>query len=284
MSKTKTSVSVTASLLLLAVTGWWSVGALPLTAAHPAGLPQAESNLQEPIHVGSNVMKGKLVHRVDPENRSQLVIAYPTGLVILSVVIDTKGEVQQVKVVQGDENEPALDAAAMEAVKQWRYEPYLLNGQLVPVQTTVFVRFPPGGNLPQIPEFKEEIRRETEMALKETENAIKETQRALKETESLLSEMAGIFPHAMGEKKGIQEKLEIVRSVRKEFERLVSEMGGIDFQMLLDTKKVVLRTMESARKVMERARTKIERIRSEMTGTPSESQESGTSSGTRSDD
>ncbi len=281
MSKTKTSVSVTASLVLLAVTGWWSVGALPLTATHPAGVPQAESKLQDPIRVGSKVMKRKLIHRVDPEYRSHLTIARPKGLVILSVVIDTQGEVQQVKVVKGDKDEPALDAAAMDAVRQWRYEPYLLNGQLIPVQTTVFVHFPPGGILPRIPEFKEEIRRETEMALKETEKALKETRRALKETESFLSEMAGIFPHAMGEKKGIQEKLE---SVRKEFERVVSEMAGIDFQTLLDKKKVVLREMERARKVMERARTKIERIRSEMTGTTSESHESGTSSGTRSDD
>ena len=154
ISKTKTSVSVAASLVLLAVTGWWSVGALPLAAPHPAGLSQAESKLQDPVRVGSNVMKRKLIHRIDPEYRSHLTIARPTGLVILSVVIDTKGEVQQVKVVQGDKNEPALDAAAMDAVRQWRYEPYLLNGQPIPVQTTVFVRFPPGGIFPRFPKSR----------------------------------------------------------------------------------------------------------------------------------
>ena len=281
MSKTKTSVSVAASLVLLAVTGWWSVGALPLAASHPAGLSQAESKLQDPVRVGSNVMKRKLIHRVDPEYRSHLTIARPTGLVILSVVIDTKGEVQQVKVVQGDKNAPALDTAAMKAVRQWRYEPYSLNGQLIPVQTTVFVRFPPGGKLPQIPEIKEEIRRETEVALTETARALKETRRALKETQRFLSEAVGKFPHSMGEKKEIEEKIE---SVRREFERIVREMAGIDFQTLLDNKKVVLKEMERARKVMERARTEIERIRSETTGITSEPHESGTGSGTRSDD
>ena len=96
-----------------------------------------------------------------------------------------------------------------------------------------------------------------------------------------MSEAVGKFPHSMGEKKEIEEKIE---SVRKEFERIVSEMAGIDFQTLLDKKKVVLREMERARKVMERARTEIERIRSEMTGTALESHESGTGSGTRSED
>ena len=62
--------------------------------------------------MGSNRMKRKLIHRVDPEYRSLLTIARPKGLVILSVVIDTQGKVQQVKVVQGDKDEPALDAAA----------------------------------------------------------------------------------------------------------------------------------------------------------------------------
>ena len=52
--------------------------------------------------------------------------------------IDTNGDVVNLRVVSGD---PALAAAAIDAVKQWKFKPFLLNGQAVKVETAMTVRF-----------------------------------------------------------------------------------------------------------------------------------------------
>jgi protein TonB len=60
------------------------------------------------------------------------------GLVILEITIGTDGAVTDAKVLRSI---PLLDRAALDAVRQWRYEPTLLNGQPVPVVMTVTVEF-----------------------------------------------------------------------------------------------------------------------------------------------
>jgi protein TonB len=60
------------------------------------------------------------------------------GDVILSAVIDVNGQIQNLQLVSGH---PMLVPAAIAAVKQWRYKPYLLNGQPVEVETTITVIF-----------------------------------------------------------------------------------------------------------------------------------------------
>ena len=85
-------------------------------------------------------MASKLVHKVDPEIPGHPGDPRPLDQFILSIVVDKNGEVQQVEVLQGDENHPPSNSAAADAVKQWRYEPFLLDGKPVPVRTTVFLR------------------------------------------------------------------------------------------------------------------------------------------------
>jgi protein TonB len=58
--------------------------------------------------------------------------------VVLSAVIDGNGQIQNLQLVSGH---PMLVPAAIAAVKQWRYKPYLLNGQPVEVETTITVIF-----------------------------------------------------------------------------------------------------------------------------------------------
>ena len=58
---------------------------------------------------------------------------------MLCAVIDTKGNVEELKLISG---QPLLAAAALPAVKQWKYKPYLLNGQPVEVETQITVAFP----------------------------------------------------------------------------------------------------------------------------------------------
>jgi TonB family protein len=60
------------------------------------------------------------------------------GDVVLSAVIDTDGHITNLQLVRGH---PMLVPAAIAAVKQWRYKPYLLNGQPVEVETTITVIF-----------------------------------------------------------------------------------------------------------------------------------------------
>jgi periplasmic protein TonB len=64
------------------------------------------------------------------------------GSVVLAATISKNGAIENLRVVNGH---PMLVPAAMDAVKQWRYKPYLLNGEPVEVETQVTVNFNLGG-------------------------------------------------------------------------------------------------------------------------------------------
>ncbi len=64
------------------------------------------------------------------------------GSVVLHAIIDKDGRVAQLEVISGH---PLLVQAALDAVKQWRYKPTLLNGDPVEVDTTITVTFTMGG-------------------------------------------------------------------------------------------------------------------------------------------
>ena len=60
------------------------------------------------------------------------------GAVVMKVTVDKEGNVENIQLVSGH---PLLAPPAIEAVKQWKYKPYLLNGTLVEVETQVQVNF-----------------------------------------------------------------------------------------------------------------------------------------------
>jgi protein TonB len=64
------------------------------------------------------------------------------GTVVLQAVIGKDGTIRELRLISGH---PMLAPAAIEAVKQWRYRPYLLNGEPVEVDTQVNVNFTLGG-------------------------------------------------------------------------------------------------------------------------------------------
>jgi protein TonB len=64
------------------------------------------------------------------------------GQVLLTAIISKDGSIQDLRVLSGH---PLLVQAALDAVRQWRYKPYLLNGEPVEVETTVTVNFILGG-------------------------------------------------------------------------------------------------------------------------------------------
>ena len=106
-----------------------------------AGISPIEAYVPKPqLSVSAEEMQLRLRHRIAPvypENARQAKIQ---GTVLLNAVVDAEGVVAQVNFVSGPQS---LSVAAMDAVRGWRYDPYDVNGQPVPVQTTVAVDFPP---------------------------------------------------------------------------------------------------------------------------------------------
>ena len=88
------------------------------------------------------MVQGLLVHQVKPEYPPAERAAHIQGQVVLHAVIGKDGTVKQVQVVSGP---PLLASAAENAVKQWRYKPYVLNGEPVEVDTTINVNFTMAG-------------------------------------------------------------------------------------------------------------------------------------------
>src|SRR5271165_4200238 len=95
------------------------------------------------VRVSSGVAQGLLVHQVKPAYPTLAVQARIQGTVVLQAVIAKDGTVQDLRVVS---RHPLLVQAAMDAVKLWRYKPYLLNDQPVEVDTQINVNFTLGGN------------------------------------------------------------------------------------------------------------------------------------------
>jgi protein TonB len=102
---------------------------------HPDVRPATPAATQ---HVSSGVMQGMLIYKVIPTYPMVAQASRTSGTVILQATISRTGTIENLRVVSG----PALlQQAAREAVKQWRYKPYMLNGQAVEVETTVNVQF-----------------------------------------------------------------------------------------------------------------------------------------------
>jgi protein TonB len=91
------------------------------------GLPSAPAPVAERriVRIGGQLVSPRLVKRVAPEYPPLAVQARVVGEVVLEALVDEAGRVASVKLVSG----PALlSEAAEEAVRQWRYQPLLLNG------------------------------------------------------------------------------------------------------------------------------------------------------------
>ena len=90
------------------------------------------------VRVSSGVSQGLLIKRVQPNYPPLARQARIQGTVILQAEISKEGTIQNLQLISGH---PMLAPAAIEAVKQWRYKPYLLNGEPVAVDTQVVVNF-----------------------------------------------------------------------------------------------------------------------------------------------
>jgi protein TonB len=89
------------------------------------------------------MQEGNLVHRVIPTYPYPAKMARVEGLVLLSAIISKDGTIENLQVIKGH---PLLVPAAIDAVKQWRYRPYILNHEPVEVETQIAVNFTLSGN------------------------------------------------------------------------------------------------------------------------------------------
>ena len=86
----------------------------------------------------SNLLQGSLIHRVDPIYPPLARSARIQGGVVLEAVIGKDGAMENLRLVSGH---PLLSQAAIQAVSQWRYRPYILNGEAIEVETQITVNF-----------------------------------------------------------------------------------------------------------------------------------------------
>ena len=114
------------------------IGGIISDAARLSAVPKFIPATPQRVRVSQGVTKGLLVHRIEPPYPPLAKAARVQGEVVLKAVINRDGDIQDLQLVSGH---PMLVPAAIAAVKQWRYKPYLLNGQPVEVETTVTVIF-----------------------------------------------------------------------------------------------------------------------------------------------
>jgi protein TonB len=110
------------------------------SAALPSlmGSGKAPAPVLQTLNVSQGVSRGLLVKEIAPAYPPIALHMRIEGAVELMATITKSGNISGVKVLSGD---PQLSHAAVDAVKQWKYKPYLLNGEPVEIQTQVTVKF-----------------------------------------------------------------------------------------------------------------------------------------------
>lgn len=107
------------------------------TAATPVRPPAPPSKPHAPVRL-SVMNLGQLIHRVDPTYPQIAIAAHVQGPVQLAALIARDGTIENLRVLSGH---PMLAQAALDAVRQWRYRPYVLDGEPVEVETQITVNF-----------------------------------------------------------------------------------------------------------------------------------------------
>jgi protein TonB len=107
-------------------------------AAAPAVSAEPADAHRGPYRPGGDIREPVRIRSVAPVYPPLAVSARVAGRVVLDCVIDEEGRVTNVVVLEGH---PLLDAAAVDAVRRWRYRPTLLNGVPIAIQLQVVVSF-----------------------------------------------------------------------------------------------------------------------------------------------
>ena len=111
---------------------------LSSTRSVPAPAKMPDPTLVRRIRVASRVVEANLIHDVAPQYPSEAGRARIEGTVVLMAVIGADGSVKDVRIESGL---PILAQAAIDAVKQWRYKPYMVDGEPVEVDSRITINF-----------------------------------------------------------------------------------------------------------------------------------------------
>jgi protein TonB len=104
--------------------------------------PKVQAAVPKKVNISAGVAVGMLLQKTTPIYPPIAKAARVSGTVVLQATISKTGLIENLRVISG----PAmLQQAALDAVKTWRYRPYLLNNEPVEVETTVNVIFTLGG-------------------------------------------------------------------------------------------------------------------------------------------
>jgi protein TonB len=111
-------------------------GVLSSISNTPTAIPKVAT--PQRVRVSQGVSQGLLLRQVKPNYPPLARQARIQGQVVLQALISKDGSIQNLRLVSGH---PMLAPAAIDAVKQWKYKPYYLNGEPVEVETTINVNF-----------------------------------------------------------------------------------------------------------------------------------------------
>ena len=111
-------------------------GIISSSASSTAIIPRIEPVKR--IRISQGMTQGMVISKIEPTYPKLALSARVTGVVLVKAIISREGTITELEVVKGH---PILVPAAIEAVKQWRYRPYLLNGAPVEVETYITVTF-----------------------------------------------------------------------------------------------------------------------------------------------
>jgi periplasmic protein TonB len=118
-------------------------GGLPLEAVLRPTAPPPVHHASGPVTRPSHSQESLLIRQVKPIYPPIAIQTRTQGAVVIRAIIDREGTIQHLQVVSGH---PLLIKAALDAVQQWRYRAYLLNGEPVEVETQITVNFTLSGN------------------------------------------------------------------------------------------------------------------------------------------
>src|SRR6266550_1725484 len=107
-----------------------------IISSTPVAVPKAAT--PQRVRVSQGVTQGLLIKKIQPAYPPLARQARIQGSVLLQAQISKEGTIEHLTLISGH---PMLAPAAIEAVKQWRYKPYILNGEPVEVDTQITVNF-----------------------------------------------------------------------------------------------------------------------------------------------
>ncbi len=133
-------MALAAVCVAIGATSGTSALALRMEVAAPAAQNGSDAGgaNKKPERVSGGVMAGQVLTKVNPIYPPDAKAEKIEGAVVLQAIIGRDGVVENLQVVSGPEK---LRACSLDAVRQWTYKPFLLNGEPVEVETTITVTY-----------------------------------------------------------------------------------------------------------------------------------------------